>query len=55
MYVWLDRAPLGRDETGVWWRRHDEYEDGCAAATSSDVKQVRKPIRNREGRSPRRG
>ena len=25
MYQWLDRAPKGRDETGVWWRRHDEY------------------------------
>ena len=25
MYPWLDRAPLGRNETGVWWRRHDEY------------------------------
>ena len=26
MYQWLDRAPKGRTETGVWWRRHDEYE-----------------------------
>jgi predicted dithiol-disulfide oxidoreductase (DUF899 family) len=25
MYQWLDRAPSGRNETGVWWRRHDEY------------------------------
>jgi predicted dithiol-disulfide oxidoreductase (DUF899 family) len=25
MYQWLDRAPQGRNETGVWWRRHDEY------------------------------
>ena len=24
-YQWLDRAPLGRNETGVWWRRRDEY------------------------------
>lgn len=24
-YQWLDRAPTGRNETGVWWRRHDEY------------------------------
>ncbi|MGZ6176233.1 MAG: DUF899 domain-containing protein [Candidatus Binataceae bacterium] len=24
-YQWLDRAPLGRNENGVWWRRHDEY------------------------------
>ncbi|KWA23036.1 thioredoxin [Burkholderia territorii] len=28
MYQWLDRAPLGRNETGVWWRRHDEYARG---------------------------
>jgi len=25
MYQWLDRAPQGRNETGTWWRRHDEY------------------------------
>jgi predicted dithiol-disulfide oxidoreductase (DUF899 family) len=25
MYQWLDRAPRGRNETGVWFRRHDEY------------------------------
>ncbi|WP_073067566.1 DUF899 domain-containing protein [Fodinibius roseus] len=25
MYKWLDRAPLGRNETGFWLRRHDEY------------------------------
>ena len=28
MYQWLDRAPRGRNETGVWWRRHDEYDRG---------------------------
>jgi predicted dithiol-disulfide oxidoreductase (DUF899 family) len=28
MYQWLDRAPKGRNETGVWWRRHDEYRRG---------------------------
>ena len=26
MYQWLDRAPRGRNETGLWWRRHDEYD-----------------------------
>jgi predicted dithiol-disulfide oxidoreductase (DUF899 family) len=27
MYQWLDRAPMGRNESaGVWWRRHDEYK-----------------------------
>jgi predicted dithiol-disulfide oxidoreductase (DUF899 family) len=25
MYQWLDRAPKGRNESGTWWRRHDEY------------------------------
>lgn len=24
-YQWLDRAPKGRNEQGMWWRRHDEY------------------------------
>jgi predicted dithiol-disulfide oxidoreductase (DUF899 family) len=28
MYQWLDRAPLGRNETGLWWHRHDEYDSG---------------------------
>jgi predicted dithiol-disulfide oxidoreductase (DUF899 family) len=28
MYQWLDRAPKGRSETGIWWRRHDEYSKG---------------------------
>ncbi len=26
MYQWLDRAPQGRNETGPWFRRHDEYD-----------------------------
>lgn len=25
MYQWLDRAPLGRNEQGIWWKRRDEY------------------------------
>jgi len=25
MYQWLDRAPKGRNEPEIWWRRHDEY------------------------------
>jgi predicted dithiol-disulfide oxidoreductase (DUF899 family) len=25
MYQWLDRAPKGRNENGLWWRGHDEY------------------------------
>jgi predicted dithiol-disulfide oxidoreductase (DUF899 family) len=34
MFQWLDRAPRGRNETGVWWRRHDEY--------SHDVQEPRR-------------
>jgi predicted dithiol-disulfide oxidoreductase (DUF899 family) len=33
MYQWLDRAPLGRNETGVWWRRHDEYGNQAKGAS----------------------
>ena len=28
MYQWLDRAPKGRNETGPWFKRHDEYSKG---------------------------
>jgi predicted dithiol-disulfide oxidoreductase (DUF899 family) len=28
MYQWLDRAPKGRNESGIWFRRRDEYEQG---------------------------
>jgi predicted dithiol-disulfide oxidoreductase (DUF899 family) len=36
MYQWLDRAPKGRNEneTGMWWRRHDEYESVPRSAGS---------------------
>jgi predicted dithiol-disulfide oxidoreductase (DUF899 family) len=37
MYQWLDRAPKGRNEMGVWWRRRDEYgsaELHCCAASA---------------------
>jgi predicted dithiol-disulfide oxidoreductase (DUF899 family) len=29
MYQWLDRAPRGRNESAVWWRRRDEYARGA--------------------------
>jgi predicted dithiol-disulfide oxidoreductase (DUF899 family) len=35
MYQWLDRAPKGRnetDETGIWWRRHNEYGNASSSA-----------------------
>jgi predicted dithiol-disulfide oxidoreductase (DUF899 family) len=28
MYQWLDRAPKGRNEEGIWFRRRDEYGGG---------------------------
>jgi predicted dithiol-disulfide oxidoreductase (DUF899 family) len=28
VYQWLDRAPMGRNENGVWWRHHDKYGQG---------------------------
>jgi len=34
-YQWLDRAPLGRNEAGVWWRRHDEYEQPAKSPAAS--------------------
>lgn len=34
MYQWLDRAPLGRNEKGPWWRRHDEYPQLTALRAS---------------------
>ena len=37
MYQWLDRAPLGRNETGFWWRRHDEYESNSGQAVRATV------------------
>jgi len=35
MYQWLDRAPKGRNETGVWWRHHDRYEAERQAQAAS--------------------
>ena len=26
MQQWLDRAPKGRNQTNLWWKRHDEYQ-----------------------------
>ncbi|MBP1887432.1 DUF899 domain-containing protein [Sinorhizobium mexicanum] len=28
VYQWLDRAPLGRNENGIWWRHRDAYGRG---------------------------
>jgi len=34
MYQWLDRAPKGRNEEGIWWRRHDDYGTSSHATSS---------------------
>lgn len=38
MYQWLDRAPLGRNEQGIWFKRHDEYPTAEEAASCCGVK-----------------
>ena len=35
-YQWLDRAPRGRNETGSWFRRHDEYDDESQSKSASN-------------------
>lgn len=41
MYAWLDRAPKGRNETGIWWRHRDQYDSvpdiGSACCRSPEV------------------
>jgi predicted dithiol-disulfide oxidoreductase (DUF899 family) len=37
MWQWLDRAPLGRNETGFWWRRHDEYDGESARRHATEA------------------
>jgi predicted dithiol-disulfide oxidoreductase (DUF899 family) len=41
MYQWLDRAPKGRNEPGVWWRRHDEYRTLRVEASMKDLTPTR--------------
>src|SRR6266699_3403904 len=35
MYQWLDRAPKGRNETGVWWRHHERYNKGRGTSSAA--------------------
>ena len=37
MYQWLDRAPKGRNEMGVWWRRHDEYDSASSSCCGTSA------------------
>lgn len=34
-YQWLDRAPLGRNEQGVWWKHRDKYEAPAHTAAAA--------------------
>jgi predicted dithiol-disulfide oxidoreductase (DUF899 family) len=43
MYQWLDRAPKGRNETGVWWRRNDEYQSDAQFASAERQRRVEAP------------
>ncbi len=52
MYQWLDRAPKGRNETGVWVRRHDEYDEGRLGAAGLASHELNDRS-NQQGRSRR--
>jgi uncharacterized protein DUF899 len=56
MYQWLDRAPKGRNKTGVWWCRHDEYEsesqDKGASKTAALDEAVPRDARKLDGLKP---
>ena len=34
-YQWLDRAPKGRNESGIWWRHRDAYDAPTPAKAAS--------------------
>ncbi|HEU4665591.1 MAG TPA: DUF899 domain-containing protein [Dokdonella sp.] len=34
-YQWLDRAPKGRNESGIWWRHRDAYDAPAPATAAS--------------------
>jgi predicted dithiol-disulfide oxidoreductase (DUF899 family) len=35
MFQWLGRAPLGRNESGRWYKLNDEYQDRPSASAPS--------------------
>jgi len=45
MYQWLDRAPRGRNETSVWFRRHDEYNQPRGSAPAPPLDIPAEPVR----------
>ena len=59
MYQWLDRAPKGRNETGVWWRRRTtstpraERSRGCRGAAAASPGVAAAPRVTQRGRCSR--
>jgi predicted dithiol-disulfide oxidoreductase (DUF899 family) len=39
-YQWLDRAPLGRNETGFWFRHHDKYGSPAESGAEAHLETV---------------
>ena len=44
MYQWLDRAPKGRNERGLWWRRHDRVRQRVTRAEGCATDLQRRPV-----------
>ena len=42
MYYWLDRAPLGRHESGAWFCRNDEYDRALGSAGGEGLRLSRR-------------
>jgi predicted dithiol-disulfide oxidoreductase (DUF899 family) len=42
MYQWLDRASLGRNETGVWWRHKDAYQAKVVPLAQSSTRNLQR-------------
>jgi len=39
-YQWLDRAPLGRNESGFWFRHHDKYNSAQDSGAKAQLTTV---------------
>ena len=44
MYPWLDRAPKGRNETGLWLRRRDEYPGEYVTRSTATLETPREIV-----------
>jgi hypothetical protein len=45
MYQWLDRAPRGRNEAGIWWRRDNEYDKPASSPPNIKTGQSMKDMK----------